>query len=127
MPPIPNFLKSILLFVVFGLASPALAEDWAPLVRQTMPSVVALRGYDQQGQQISSSTGFSIGENRIVTCWHCISSGIVRMEAIDDSGSSRNVTDVLVVSRENDLAILGSDNDYSPEIGRLLKDFYLFL
>lgn len=110
--------RMILPFIALLLYSnDAIAEDWSQLVRDTMPSVVSLQGFDAAGQQVSSASGFSIGNNRIVSCFHCIQDqDISRLDAVTKEGERISVTHIIAFSQELDIVILTHDGDSLPPL-----------
>ena len=114
-------LWGLFLVVVQCLASPLLAEgepgdtgpagDLKELARRAMVAVVRLEVLDRLGNEQGSGTGFFVSpEGWLVTNHHVIE-GAQRVVASLADGERLEITGVLAVDEENDLAVLATTGE----------------
>lgn len=111
-----SIAKVFLLFVLILLAFVPISyfgyEYLIPVsTEQVKDSVVMLKVYNENNEEISQGSGFCAFEDDvIVTNFHVIE-GAYRIAVIDDEQKSYKVNDILIFDKANDLAIL--EGDYS--------------
>lgn len=104
-------LSIVVLFVIGLLALPLITSSDIETVKD---SVVMIKVYDKNDNEIATGSGFcAFNENYIVTNYHVIE-GAYKIYFITDDGLKNVVTDVLIFSKDTDLAILKSVTDLEP-------------
>lgn len=121
-----SLLLSLALFL--ALAVSALAQEKLPdLVKRVKPAVVTVITYNSKGEPLMSGSGFFVRPGEVITNLHVIE-GAARAEVrtFDGKGRTYQVTGILDVDDEGDLAILNvnvpSDRTHAIEVTAQLPE-----
>jgi hypothetical protein len=79
------------------------SENIPSLVKQTMPSVVLIKTYDSQGNDLGLGSGFIISkEGDVVTCYH-VMRGFSKAVVNTSDGKEFQVKNITAINKSNDL------------------------
>lgn len=77
-------------------------------------SVVMIRVYDKQNNEISTGSGFcAYKSNYIITNYHVIE-GAYKIKIVDDEGKQYNISKIEIFNKNDDLAILKGEFELTP-------------
>lgn len=112
---IPPLSFVVVLVLIGFLSDPTPAQESLPeLVRRVKPAIVAIVTYDAKGDALTTGSGFFIRPGQVVTNLHVIR-GARRtdVKTLDGKGRVYQVSGLLAVDEEGDLALMRVD--MSPE------------
>lgn len=108
-----SFVVALVLIGFLSHAAPA-QESLPDLVRRVKPAIVAIVTYDAKGDALTTGSGFFIRPGQVVTNLHVIRGARrTAVKTLDGKGRVYEVSGLLAVDEEGDLALMRVD--MSPE------------
>lgn len=103
------FPQLLLVATAFSFSQRAFGQERLPdLVRRLKPSVVAIITYTEEGEPLTTGSGFFVRPGQVVTSLHVVR-GAYRAEIklLEGKGRTYPVSGTLAIDEEGDLALLG--------------------
>lgn len=85
------------------------------ITQKALASTVLLVAQDAKSEIISRGSGFVVKRNQIVTNFHVVENAAIVQAKLVGKDTFCNIKSLLAIDRENDLVLLGTDDDFKAE------------